>query len=260
MNRLSRLCLSLLVFLFLLSCGTKEEPIKLLILSGSNNHEWQSTTPFLAKIFTESGKFSVAITEKPDTLKANDLKVYGAIVSNWNSWPNNDLRWPAETENALLSFVENGGGWVTFHASTSAFYKWPEFRDISTAAWIDSTWHGEISTVEVQISNNEHPVTKGLSNFTILDELWVNAARNETFQILGTSTNADIAAKGIENQPSIMVSHFGKGKIFHTTLGHNVQTMENKAFQTLILRGTEWAATGKVTQLVPLELQKKSNQ
>jgi type 1 glutamine amidotransferase len=45
-----------------------------------------------------------------------------------------------------------------------------------------------------------------------------------------------------------MVADYGKGRIFHTILGHDVKAMENEGFQTLLLRATEWAATGKVSQ------------
>lgn len=42
--------------------------IKVIILSGKNNHEWQKTTPLLNRIFKEAKLFTVTVTEKPDTL------------------------------------------------------------------------------------------------------------------------------------------------------------------------------------------------
>jgi len=39
----------------------------------------------------------------------------------------------------------------------------------------------------------------------------------------------------------------GDGKIFHTILGHDIEAMNNDGFKKLLLRGTEWAAIGKVT-------------
>jgi type 1 glutamine amidotransferase len=158
------------------------------------------------------------------------------------------LRWPAVTENALLQFIKNGGGFVTFHASSSAFYKWPEFQEISTAAWImDTTSHGKRSETSVSITNQKHPVTKGITDFSIFDELWLNAAINPKFEVLGTASNQEIGEKGIKAQPAIMVADCGKGRIFHTILGHDIKAMESEGFQVLLLRGTEWAATGQVT-------------
>ncbi len=44
-----------------------------------------------------------------------------------------------------------------------------------------------------------------------------------------------------------MAIPFGQGRVFHTTLGHDVTAMNGVAFQVTLQRGTEWAATGKVT-------------
>ena len=228
--------------------GSKQ--INVLILSGRNNHEWQQTTPFLEKMFSQTGFFNTEVTNQPDTLKFADFEKFDVIVSNWNSWPENDLRWPSETENALLQFIKNGGGFVTFHSSTSAFYKWPEFQEISSGAWImDTTSHGKPSETRVEISNNEHPVTQGMKGFEIFDELWINASKNNKFEVLGTATNDELIKNGKEKQSAIMVTEYGKGRIFHTILGHDVKAMESAGFQTLMLRGTEWAATGKVSKI-----------
>ncbi len=233
------------------------ESIRLLILSGSNNHDWRQTTPVLVGIYKESNRFEVEITNQPDTLLYNDLKKFDAIVSNWNSWPDNDLRWPEETENGLLQYLEEGGGLVFFHSSTSAFYSWPEFDKISTGAWVENTWHGKINPVKVKIENQKHPVTKGFSDFYIFDELWINAKQNDRFQVLGSAVNEEALNKGYENQPAILVSDYEKGRIFHTILGHDTKAMKNTGFQTLMLRGTEWAATSKVSLPIPEELQQK---
>jgi type 1 glutamine amidotransferase len=45
----------------------------------------------------------------------------------------------------------------------------------------------------------------------------------------------------------------GKGRVFHTTLGHDVVAMSCQVFATTLLRGTEWAATGEVTIPVPAD-------
>lgn len=236
------------------ACKPGSKPINILILSGRNNHDWQQTTPFIDKIFSKTGIFKTEITNQPDTLKFSDFEKFDVVLSNWNSWPENDLRWPTETENALIQFIKKGGGFVTFHSSTSALYNWPKFKEISTAAWImDTTSHGKPSETLVEISNVEHPVIQGIKGFEIFDELWINAAKNNKFEVLGTATNEELIKNGKESQPAIMVSEYGKGRIFHTTLGHDIKAMESAVFQMLMLRGTAWAATGKVFQELPSE-------
>jgi len=232
----------------LLSGFNGHDKIKVLILSGRNNHDWEKTTPKLKSIYEKSRLFEVRVSEQPESLKPAELKNYDVIVSNWNSFPETDVRWSSELENALINFVKSGGGVVTFHASTTAFFEWPGFKEISTGAWIEGTYHGKQSETEVNIQNKRHPVTKGMQDFTMEDELWINAERNPSFKILGSATNKELQEEGIMKQPAIMVKDYGKGRVFHTILGHGVKNMQNEDFQKLMVRATEWAATGKVKQ------------
>ncbi len=50
------------------------------------------------------------------------------------------------------------------------------------------------------------------------------------------------------DEPMLMVLRYGKGRIFHTTLGHDVFALSCVGFITTFQRGTEWAATGRVTK------------
>ncbi len=221
------------------------DKLNILIMTGRNNHDWEKTTDVLDSTFRECGLFSVNVTTKPDTLKYVDLKKYDVLLDNWNSWPENNLRWPTAAEQGLLRFVDEGGGLVFFHSSTSALYTWTEFKQISTAAWIlDSTWHGPPSQVKVSVQNQEHPITNGLTDFYIQDELWINAERNESFKVLGLAENT---VEDSGEQPAIFVGSYGKGRIFHTILGHDGTAVRNEGFQSLILRAAEWASTGQVS-------------
>jgi type 1 glutamine amidotransferase len=49
----------------------------------------------------------------------------------------------------------------------------------------------------------------------------------------------------------LMAIRYGQGRVFHTTLGHNEESMLDVGFVVTFDRGTEWAATGRVTQKVP---------
>ena len=225
--------------------GAASDELKMLIMTGRNNHNWKQTTAVLDSTMKDCGLFSVDVTTEPDTLKFEDLKKYDALLNNWNSWPENNVRWPEAAEQGLLRYVDEGGGLVFFHSATSAFYTWPEFKQISTAAWIiDSTWHGPVSQVKVSVQNREHPITRGLADFFILDELWIDAEQNEAFQVLGTAANT---GEDTGEQPAIFVGTYGKGRIFHTILGHDETALRNSGFQSLILRAAEWASTGQVS-------------
>lgn len=240
-----------LIFLLLGSVYVQAQDLNVLLLSGRNNHNWKETTPYLKSMFEGSGMYKVSITEAPDTLTSDDLKRFEAVVSNWSSFPDRSFRWPAETERALLDFIKDGGGFVTIHAATTAFYEWLDFKQITTGAWLDDTWHGKKCPAYVSVVNPDHPITSGVDNFVTYEELWVNAEINPDFKVLATAVNENVNNRGLAAQPVLSVRHYGKGRIVHTSLGHDARMMRNKGFETFVLRGTEWAATGRVEQEIP---------
>jgi hypothetical protein len=69
--------------------------------------------------------------------------------------------------------------------------------------------------------------------------------------VLATA-HSDAKNKGTDHdEPMLMVLSYGEGRIFHTVMGHDVAALSCVGFMTTFQRGTEWAATGKVTQRVP---------
>ncbi len=231
-----------------------QSPIRILLLSGSNNHEWQKTTPMMQSVFKQSGLFSVTITEKPDTLTSVSLKPFQVILSNWNSWPEKKCTWSEETKTAILNFAKNGGGIVFVHSAGAANYDWSEYQNMAAASWGDSTKHGKIAPFQVKFTKSENPVTKGLIDFWTTDELWVNSGISGDPTVLAEAY-APVSNKGSDKmEPILFCGKIGKGRSYSLLLGHDEQAMKNFGFQTLLLRGTEWVASGKVSQAIPDEL------
>ncbi len=242
------------------SCSRSSEngPVKVLILSGRNNHEWQKTTPLLARIYKESRLFSVTITEIPDTLTYKQLKKYDAIVSNWNTWPDNNLRLSKEWEKAFMSYVREGGGVVFIHAGASSFYDWPEYHQIGIGRWGKDTKHGEQTRGKVCEFDPDHPITKGLSDFYIMDEIWEHSDIISGARSLASVEATDNQDGHNIHEKAIFVSTFGKGRSFYTTLGHNERALLNSALQTVIIRATQWVSQRDVTAEPPAEMRKNS--
>ena len=89
---------------------------------------------------------------------------------------------------------------------------------------------------------------------------WLHAADELYDSLCGPAKELDLLAtahsdpanKGTgEEEPMLMTIRYSKGRIFHTTLGHDVAAMQCVGFITTLQRGAEWAATGKVRQKVP---------
>jgi uncharacterized protein len=195
---------------------------------------------------------------------------YQVVVSNYNGED-----WPEEVRTTFIAFVKNGGGFVSYHAANNAFPTWPEYNELigvggwggrtpksgpylrlRNNAWITeqvngpSGGHGSQSEFLVETYAPEHPILKGLPTkwMHAQDELY-HALRGPAKEM--TVLGAALSEATKEYEPMLMVRNYGKGRVFHTTLGHFVDALHGLGFQLTFARGVEWAATGKVTQPTP---------
>jgi len=254
------LLLSVVSLLSLVGPGTDASaedpgaPIRVLILTGRNNHNWKKTTPMLKQVLEASGKFRVDTTVPPQGLTRENLNNYDVILSDWNSWGKGskeaEAAWTAATRQAYLDFVRGGKGHVTVHAGGSSFYKdWPEYRKMSLIYWnLGVTGHGRQHEFKVRIDKPDHPLTTVLAGFTTRDELWNKPGVVQGATVLASAYSDKQHEPGGTNQwePSVVAATYGKGRCFATLLGHDAKAMENKGFQRLLIRGVQWAATGTV--------------
>jgi type 1 glutamine amidotransferase len=220
-----------------------------LILSGQNNHDWKATTPLIKAILDEGGLFTVGVTENPGLLTAPFLEPYDVIVSNWNSFglgPEAE-RWSEETKRAFLDFVRGGKGHVVVHAGGSSFSGWKDYSRIALAAWkAGETNHGPRHEFTVRPEAADHLIAAGLRPFKITDELWIRPAVSEEAEVVASSYSAPEKEGSGKWEPAALAGRFGQGRSFALLLGHDVEAMKNPGFQTLLRRGVEWAATGRV--------------
>ena len=261
-------------------------PMKALILDGQNNHDWKTSTPHLQKILEETGLFSVEVATTPS--KGGDMSRfqpkfsnYAVVISNYNG----DL-WSEKTQSDLVEFVRGGGGFVVVHSADNAFPKWKEYNEmIGLGGWEgrneqSGPWvywdkkiirdaspgkggdHGNIHPFKVEVRDPNHPIVRGLPPIWMHanDELY-NRLRGpaENLTVLATAYD-DPAIRGFgRNEPMLFTIEYGRGRIFHSTLGHvRGDTIAQRCvgFIVTFQRGTEWAATGKVTQAIPADFPK----
>ena len=267
----------------ILSCQSK--PIKALVVSGQNNHNWQVSHKVLKQILDNSGLFVTDI-ELPAPAGRDmssfppDFSQYDVVVLDYNG-----DRWPAETDSAFVQYVRKGGGVVIYHAADNAFAGWEEFnRIIALGGWegrneksgpycylkdgqmvLDDTpgpggSHGQQREYPMHCCNAKHPITKGLPDnwMHARDEMYDSMRGPANIKDLLYSGTTDRATGGSgKEEPLVFTVDYGKARIFHLMLGHCGPTAEDNpamqcvGFQTLLLRGAEWAATGKVKQPVP---------
>ena len=262
----------------------KETGYKTLIITGQNNHLWKVSSPILKQILDETGLFSSEIMITP--AKGGDMKIFDPDFSKYKLvvLDYNGDSWSDKTKKGFLEYVKNGGGVVIYHAADNSFPEWKEYNEMTgLGGWgnrsekdgpyvyyknnvlvIDTTagpggTHGKRREYILKTRITDHPITKGLPARWLHgnDELYSllrGPAKN--MQILATAF-ADSAAGGgtMRDEPLLMVINYGKGRIFHTAMGHSDEgggpAMQCVGFITTLQRGAEWAVTGNVTQPIP---------
>lgn len=251
-----------------------------LIVDGQNNHDWRATTPLLKRWLEETGLFHVDVATSPPGDDLSDFHPkfsdYDVVVSNYNGQP-----WSEATQQDFQRYVRDGGGFVVVHAANNAFGSWKEYNEmIGLGGWggrneasgpyiyfqddeiVRDTSpgnggsHGSQHAFQVVIRDSEHPITRGMPNS------WLHSKDELYDRLRGPGTNMKVLATAFSDpaqggrglhEPMIMTIQYGKGRIFHTPMGHADYSMKCNGFITTYQRGTEWAATGDVTIPIPEE-------
>jgi type 1 glutamine amidotransferase len=258
------------------------EPLKALIVDGQNNHRvWPKTTQMMKQYLEQTGLFEVAVaTTKPkgaDLEFKPDFSKYDVVVSNYNGAP-----WPKATQQAFEDYMQSGGGFVVVHAANNAFPDWVAYNEmIGLGGWNRRNeksgpyvyygqdgklvrdkskgrggHHGKQHDFVVVVRDAQHPVTKGMPNswMHVNDELYdMLRGPAKNMKVLATAFADPSKGGSGRHEPMIFSLSYGKGRVFHTPMGHGVDSQQCVGFIVTLQRGAEWAARGRVTQDFPAD-------
>ena len=254
-------------------------PVKLVLLTGQNNHDWRATTPVVKEILQQAGPFEVTVVVSPPATApqdeqmafAPDFSAFDVVVMNWNDFGVKNPLQPAWMDK-LLERVEQGGGLVLYHAA--GFEHHPGFAAVAGLVWqqpgfgdritLDDkgqivrvakgegpgSGHGKRFEFPLKMWAKTHPICAGLP------EVWLHTEDEAWFAQRGPAQGMEVLATTVApetklNEPMIWTRNQGKGRVFVCRLGHDAKAMACIGFRTVFNRGCEWAATGKVTLPVP---------
>ncbi len=208
-----------------------------------------------------------------------DFSKYDLVICNfgWNAAP-----WPQETQVWFEKFIQKGGGLVVIHAADNSFPQWPAYNQlIGIGGWGDRTEkdgpyvyyddegklirdmspgsagsHGAQSEFLITVRKSDHPITDGmpLTWMHTKDEMY-NRLRGpaKNMEVLATAFSSKENKGTGRHEPMLMTIRHGKGRVFHTPMGHVDYSVECVGFITTLLRGAQWAATGKVNIPIPAD-------
>jgi len=261
------------------------EKLKLLIIDGQNNHNWKAMTPPMKAELEKTGRFTVEVaTTPPGNAPRDDWKQfrpdfsrYDVVLSNYNG-----QLWPEEVQAVLAKFVGNGGGLVIIHAANNAFPEWGEWNKMIGLGWRGSDFgdrislddagqpvrtekgqgpgagHGSQHEFVIDVHEPEHPVMQGMPRH------WLHANDELYHGQRGPASDMHVLASAFSSkekggtgahEPMIWWIPYGKGRVFTTVMGHvggnDTRAIRCVGFITVMNRGCEWAATGKVTLPIP---------
>jgi type 1 glutamine amidotransferase len=258
------------------------EPLKALIVDGQNNHGiWPKTTQMMKRYLEQTGRFTVdTATAAPKGTDPNfhpKFADYAVVISNFG---HGAAPWPRETQQSFEEYVSGGGGFVVIHAADNSFPEWPAYnamiglggwgnRSEASGPYLYTTasgdvvrdtsagrggHHGSQHEFAVVVRDREHPITSGMPVEWLhtKDELY-DSLRGPALNvnILATAWSDPATGGTDRHEPMLFTIRYGKGRVFHTPMGHADYSMECVGFITTLQRGTEWAATGEVTLPVP---------
>lgn len=243
----------------------------------------------LMTLYPLEGISTTAVEEpQADSSFAPNFNEYDVVISNlgWKA-----SAWPEATQVAFEKYMREGGGLVVIHAANNSFGDWDAYnkmiglggwggRNTESGSYVyyndegelirdesegDCGSHGPQHQYVVKTRALEHPIMKGLPTEWLhtKDELYDRLrGPSENMTVLATvysdvdgnapPWNKDVKGSG-RHEPVLMAIDYGKGRVFHTIMGHMDYSVECVGFMTTFQRGTEWAASGKVTQEVPTD-------
>jgi type 1 glutamine amidotransferase len=235
--RLTRFALLIFAMLFPLAVSAQPvKPLKALFLTGGCCHDYPKLTPFLTNSFGQrvNVSFDVDFTMDRLTNKAfadgYDVVVYDLCFDDAPS---------VEIENALDT-IREGKPAVMIHCAVHAFRKAkPIIREWENGVGMRSKVHDKFEPFQVVRMDASSPILAAWPEDwkTAGDELY------QTIEFLPNSHPLLSAKSPLDGRTHIVcwTQTYGKGRVFATTLGHDMTTAHDPAYLGLLSRGLLWS-------------------
>jgi type 1 glutamine amidotransferase len=221
---------------------------KVLLLSGGQrqHHGYREQAFYLSELLENTGRFEVTVGEDAAILQTPTIHKYALIIANADR-RDPEFKYTEEQQLALLAFVHHGGGYVSIHGADNAAADWrPELRQMLGGVFSHvGLPDGKVrkGSYLVKIVNRSSPITSGIDDFPLQDELYYQMQMEPGVKPLATVNYQGTA------WPVAWTRFFGNGKVFHLVLGHRDfgpdkdDPIRNPNLGRLIIQGAMWTVT-----------------
>lgn len=241
--------LALVCFCVVPATAQKKAPngAKVLLLTGGQrqHHGYRDQALYLANALEDTGHYEVTICEDAAILESPAMKKYDVLIVNADR-RDLEFKFTRSQQEALLGYVKDGHGYVSIHGADNAPADWlPEWRQMLGGLYSHvglpdgKTKKGKFL---VKITDTASPVTQGLKDFDLNDELYYHMQMQPDVQPLAT-----IDYNG-GTWPVAWTRTYGEGRVFHTPLGHRDfgpgkdDPLRNPNLMKMIVQGIDWVA------------------
>ena len=230
---------------FVQSQEPAEKPIRVLLVNDirPGSYPMQGIT-MLRDTIRQDKRFEVALIENAEILGTDLLFDYEVVLLAFKIYLNGPQpKRNAEMQANLEKFVQEGGGLFVYHFACGAFEGWAGYEKLAGRVWNPRLPpHDPFQRFTVRIADNEHPITRTLTDFDIDDELYTCLGKSEVpIHVLAEA----VSTVDGKNYPMVFVLENGKGRTFHTTLGHDNRALASPGFQRMIREALVWCAQRK---------------
>lgn len=174
------------------------------------------------------------------------LKEYNVVV-----WLNNSPTAPAERE-AFQQYMENGGGWVGFHAAAynDRNTRWPWFvQFLGGGVFLCNNWPPQ--PVLVELDRTDHPVTRNLPVSFVAPAsewyMWTPSPRlNPDVEVLLTlsSKNYPLGIKDVVNSGDFPIVWTNRRyRMIYLNMGHGDETFIDGTQNLLLVNAFRWVVS-----------------
>ena len=226
--------------LFSTSCCKKADPVRVLLITGGHSFDKE---PFYEFMKSFQG-ITVSEVKHPDALamfRPENRASYDVVLLY-------DMPGAIDEQEKkdFMDCLKEGKGVIVWHHAYCSYQDWPEYQNIAGGRYHQKEWTDDTgdshpaSTYEhdvqfrVKVADTEHPVTKGIQDFDIVDETYGNGTVNPDVHILLTTDD-------LSSTPSVAwTNRYGKSKVVTILLGHDSQAWTNPSFEKLLTQAILW--------------------